>query len=175
MASKPPIRDSSITESQLSPHLRRRLKGTGGNTLTISSPPPTTDTPLAHYTHATTQSVTVDGWDSAQVPLTAATAVISASEVTATSPWTLTADGLYIIEVTADVTIDAGVGGVVVALAGPQRDMASQAVFRDGVIYGRWYADIDPSLTVSLRIHAASPQGGSVSVTALGIRVWQVE
>lgn len=150
MATKPPIRDSSITEQQLAPHLRRRIAG-GGRTYSSSVTTTTTLTTLAVYTGAG-GSADVLMWDWASTALAAATVVVSSTEVTDTDPWTFQASSDRTVVVTLEATISAGCGTATLALL---RDGVDVAIGSSPI---RWTGQLatGSALTIEARAHAGA-------------------
>lgn len=85
------IKDSSVMESQLEPHMRGRLRRLRGASLSVTtSTTPDASTSVAVYT-GTTHTLTIPRLARRTTALTAATAELAADEVTDTAPWTFTA------------------------------------------------------------------------------------
>lgn len=85
------IKDSSVTESQLVPHMRGRLRRLTGASISVTtSTTPDASTSVAVYT-GTVHTLTIPRLAQRTTALTAATAELEADEVTDTAPWTFTA------------------------------------------------------------------------------------
>lgn len=167
MASNATVRDSSITEQALAPHLRRRLGG-GGRSYSVTSTAGVTAGNVALYQHSTDQSMTVAGWCSGVMVLSADTAVTSSALVTATEPWTF-AGGEYSVRVAGTLALAPCIKAVVLAVRGAGVDYAA-TLLPNGAF--DWTAPVTTGpVTLELRAVAMDPAGGEVVVSGLSVTV----
>ncbi len=167
MASKPLIPDSSITEQQLSPHLRRRTGGRSFSTV-VGGGSTGADGTIARYTYiGDLDAVSVEAWDRGTFPLPANTALNSSPDVTDTNPWTYTAPSdtrvVFMARATVDVTCGV-VWNLVLKLNGTVVSSGSELVTWVGLVPSGW------TLSASVNYHA-SHAAGEVVVSDISVEV----
>ncbi len=170
MASKPPIRDSSITEPQLAPHLRKRIRTGSSYQYTVvdtspgSSDEPATRNVIADYSAAAAVVINADPWCLAETKAALTTAVVSSEDVTDTDPWTLTPS--FSADVTVTIT-----GTVTRTHTATAVMLAIVAGTRDALVFcadGTFAVTGVMRLTagVPVRIHARIYSAGDIPATA---------
>lgn len=174
MASKPTIRDSSITEHQLAPHLRRRIR-TGASYSTLVDASPDTGTAdnavVAEYRAETAQSITMEPWDSAYIVLAATEALTPSDSVTDDDPWTYSSPDDVTVYIEASVTATCQAGPVTFSVMVGAREVGSIATYSTVAQSFRVTILSGEALTVRAWSHAISDLPVTVSVDEFMVRV----
>lgn len=109
MASKAPLRDTSIVEAQLAPHLRKRIATGSSYQYTIVDATDGTGgadtTTIAEYRATGPHTLTADPWCLVDTKLSLPTAAVDSVDVTTTSPWTMEPSEDYDVAVTVSGTV----------------------------------------------------------------------
>lgn len=169
MPSKYPIRDSSITERQLAPDLRRRLRGGGSSyAATVTSGTGV----IASYAHSTSQALSVEPWCGAILEVDFDTGTVASGDVS-TGPWAMASDGSdATVTITGTVSTSPLTRAVVLAL------MVGSVDVQSWVVQGGFAVTVPVrrtgAVTVQLRAFADLIEGLTVTLSDATVEVRSV-